>query len=132
MKGHSPLHPNNCFWRQTDEEGCPHSDSWLVISDKQGMLRVELCCSDEYPTLHSASLFTYTAYIQKKNGFWISEILWTLVDFTYCIIMVDMLIFIRLEEHFSSTPRQISKASIFYAQSPFAIISYFPLFPRQH
>ncbi len=57
---------------------------------------------------------------------------WSLVDFTYCIVMVDMLIFIRLEEHFSSTPRQISKASIFYAQSPFAITSYFPLFPRQH
>lgn len=66
MKGDSPLHPNNCFWRQTDEEGHPHSDSWLVISDKQGMLRVESCCSDEYQTLYSASMFTYAAYIQTE------------------------------------------------------------------
>ncbi len=112
-------HIRTAGWSYTISRGCWEL-SYVVLMNIQ--LYIQHLCLHIQPTSRKKLILDIRNTLDR----------WSLVDFTYCIVMVDMLIFIRMEEHFSSTPRQISKASIFYAQSPFAITSYFPLFPRQH
>lgn len=78
-------------------------------------------------------MFIYTAYIQTEmdQHFGYQTYSGQVVIEGYCIVMVEMLICIKLLEHFSLTQRQISQAGPFYAQSPFAITSYFPRYTQK-